>query len=922
MQYGSDYAGSRFHMADLQVQTPADDHHWEEPATAIALLGEEGAATALVERCYAIGLEVVAITDHNFASKSFIPRLKSEALRLAPKYGYDLTILPGFELQANVGRGCHVLCVFEPDADLEELDHRLTQCGVPMPRANARGAHPSVERLPAILAVVQRREEADGRLHGLVILPHIQGEEGLFDTARISEWLQQIEFTNPELLAIEVPKPPALMNENWQKLFRSGEGCDPAWRRRRAIATIMSSDAKALSPGGSPNHLGRRHTWVKMSRPSIEALRQSFLDHASRIRLSGPRPELDYIYPAMRRLRVSDAAFLSDLDVALSMNLNAIIGGGGSGKSTLVEYLRIALGQEGSVYGDAAANLQRLRRTIKPTTTIEVLLERDGSTWLVRSTGGKPGVIVSGEEIPELAKFFPVRFFSQREIYAIAEDHEARSRLLDNLIRDKLDALDRHASDLAERLRTIDGQLADEPALAKRLADLQTEVLDLATRIENLQRLEEPIRDWRALAARTRGLRDGAAAARAAATELGQAVPQATSEEGATGDPTVDDALARFRQSTETLRDDVATALARHEARIASVEASEAIRVLLAEFAAKDEEYTARRAELMAKGVDPDRLRAYEADLAQRRNEVLSVEARLGRLHELAAAWSGVLAELRETWAHEAALRTEAAASLSEFVPKTRAGEPFIRVVVVPFGDEPAFEGKLASYRRDGRRISDDQWQRLAREAFRATPDGVSPVDTFVEWVRSLRTGVRPAGFPWELDDRETGVLLDWLDEAALRKIEIIRVPDKVTVRLFRQDGSEAGDLDGGLSVGQRCTAILAVVLAQDDAPVVIDQPEDEVDNEFTYRDLVPLLRRAKEKRQIILTTHDPNIPVNGDAELILALEATQGCGAIKVIDGRRCLGALDQSHVQQAVEDIMEGSEDAFRRRFEMYGF
>jgi hypothetical protein len=70
------------------------------------------------------------------------------------------------------------------------------------------------------------------------------------------------------------------------------------------------------------------------------------------------------------------------------------------------------------------------------------------------------------------------------------------------------------------------------------------------------------------------------------------------------------------------------------------------------------------------------------------------------------------------------------------------------------------------------------------------------------------------------------------------------------------------------------------------------------------------------------VATHDPNIPVNGDAELIVALEARNGRGSVKVMDGVDAIGALDKSSVCAAVEEIMEGSEEAFRKRFEKYGF
>ena len=106
------------------------------------------------------------------------------------------------------------------------------------------------------------------------------------------------------------------------------------------------------------------------------------------------------------------------------------------------------------------------------------------------------------------------------------------------------------------------------------------------------------------------------------------------------------------------------------------------------------------------------------------------------------------------------------------------------------------------------------------------------------------------------------------------------------------------------------------MVLADGTGPVVIDQPEEELDSDFIYHQLVPMLRAVKERRQVIVVTHNPNLPVNGDAELVYALESSQGRGVV------RAEGGLDRSAVNDAVLDIMEGSREAFRRRQEKYHF
>jgi hypothetical protein len=145
----------------------------------------------------------------------------------------------------------------------------------------------------------------------------------------------------------------------------------------------------------------------------------------------------------------------------------------------------------------------------------------------------------------------------------------------------------------------------------------------------------------------------------------------------------------------------------------------------------------------------------------------------------------------------------------------------------------------------------------------------------------------------------------------------LTRISDTADLILLRSDGSHAGSFQRkDLSTGQKNTAILSLLLARGKGPVFIDQPEDELDSEFLYRELVPMFRKAKKQRQLIIVTHNANIPVNADAELVYALKAEGGRGLC------RTQGGLDRPDVIRAVLDIMEGSEEAFRRRQEKYHF
>ena len=118
------------------------------------------------------------------------------------------------------------------------------------------------------------------------------------------------------------------------------------------------------------------------------------------------------------------------------------------------------------------------------------------------------------------------------------------------------------------------------------------------------------------------------------------------------------------------------------------------------------------------------------------------------------------------------------------------------------------------------------------------------------------------------------------------------------------------------LSLGQQQSVLLALMLsAESSCPLIIDQPEDNLDGEFIYATLVPVLRRAKERRQVIIVTHNPNVAVLGDAELIIVMKAFNDRGSIV------SRGSIDNPETQSAACAILEGAEEAFLRRAKMYG-
>jgi hypothetical protein len=124
------------------------------------------------------------------------------------------------------------------------------------------------------------------------------------------------------------------------------------------------------------------------------------------------------------------------------------------------------------------------------------------------------------------------------------------------------------------------------------------------------------------------------------------------------------------------------------------------------------------------------------------------------------------------------------------------------------------------------------------------------------------------------------------------------------------------------LSTGQKATAVLLLLLLESDAPLIVDQPEDDLDNRFIADCVVPTMREEKGKRQFIFSTHNANIPVLGDAEQIVGLTPSVESGVERTTIPPELCGSIDTPTVKDLVKDLLEGGQEAFEFRREKYGF
>ncbi len=157
-----------------------------------------------------------------------------------------------------------------------------------------------------------------------------------------------------------------------------------------------------------------------------------------------------------------------------------------------------------------------------------------------------------------------------------------------------------------------------------------------------------------------------------------------------------------------------------------------------------------------------------------------------------------------------------------------------------------------------------------------------------------------------------------------LMKLEELEIPPSTSIELNTATRNRPEwRMLGQLSTGQKATAVLLLLLLRSDAPLIVDQPEDDLDNRFITGEIVPRIREEKHRRQFVFSTHNANIPVLGDAELILGLTPAEQAGAgIRATIRRGHMGAIDEIGPRLLIEETLEGGRNAFETRRLKYGF
>jgi len=700
-------------------------------------------------------------------------------------------------------------------------------------------------------------------------------------------------------------------------------------------------------------------TWVKVARLDFSSVVDALGFFQTRIRFKDDLPKTPSPRLVGARLRSpSGEGLFEDAVIAFNPNLNCLIGPRGSGKSTVVEALRYVLGLNSALdviraeqgmqidYGEIARRIQDANRK---DTLIEVIYQAEDETRYCLSAtfdpegAAAPSVYaLDGTERPMTAEGitaeFPVRLYSWSEIETLGREPSLQRGLLDRLVAGLLHLVEQRSqivSRLASNRNLIDSQTRELDRLLQADRGLLRRYAQFKADFERINTPE--VAKLFANLDEARGRLDILEETGSNLTHVRDALAEIGSPEFIDLQPSLDDwseatqawwaasvapkiDLTGAAGAVETA---VSTAIASLDAQLTVIgglinEQHEAVTETMNELRVETQ---ADPAEEVRRDQREERKARFDA-AAMRREEYLQ---RYAKLDAALTDREGLVGELEAAQAEIAARRQ---ASRDDLLARLSAAETGLDIgidlkiggdrtaAITYMRDEGLLTREAAGHFRD-RRIA----ERLCAmtkptTAARALLAGDSSV-FHADGTTLGAEGALAKDEAQKLVDHFASFSTDPDAEVQVverdRLLQILELQERLIddeMRILL--GSKPVD---ALSPGQRSSAMLPLVALSETAPLVIDQPEDNLDQRMVGKTLTKILADLKETRQIIVTTHNANIVVGGDAEQVIVLEPVDAHSS-----NVEHAGSIDDGKIIDLVIAIIEGGREAFQTRHRRY--
>lgn len=848
-----------------------------------------------------MNIKIGAITDYNGIRVDWFNQISSEA----EKRG--ITIFPGAELSiSGVGGkyGIHILIILEREIDIEGFNRFLHSLDKSPQKALFNGRqHREIEASKDLEKLI---DEIRKSYNCLIIFAHPDDDKGILKTFKPKEAARYISRIKPDAMEY--------FSEDWKiKLVNTNE---ITYELLSRIAKIENSDPKEILEIGTKRRNNKlRVTYVKLSELSLSALRIALHDPEVRVKLY-EKPRM--LHHQITKINIKGTTFLKNTEFSFSPELNTFIGGRGVGKSAILEAIRYCM-QLPYYTEDKLQKIDFLSAVVGSGGEINIYIdkfygEKKTSFIIERIFGKEPEVYdkdgnklnLKTSDIFEKEKT-PI-LIGQKELYFISQNEKFLLEIIDQIIGEK-----------------IEEKQSEFNRMINQLKDNANKIIDIEKKLTNKEELEQELKIIESKISEYEKL--------GVLEKLGKYTKTIADDEKLKFslrkfDQVIEDLENSFKEASEvlsgiatTLRDsksnsrqillDLSSVFERVKKKLENLQLIRDLKLIY------DKEIT----QIVKKWNDEREKVEKEVDEIKRRlgEEKLKPE----KLEQLTKRRAHIESILRDFKKYDEELRNllnlrnnlkEKLKSIRHELFRIREEEISkindalknrLRIKVVFEGNRRYFKSSFSNLLTASGIQKDAISEIVDNENI--TIDGIFISDVINEGIQKIRE-------KFNLTEKMTERLLKhFQDKSKLFELETLFPDDMIIIEL---------NVDGiflpinKLSPGQRATALLLLLfILKENTILILDQPEEDLDNRFIFEDVVKILRELKGKRQIIMATHNANIPVLGDSELIVVLDKKADHCVIS-----DC-GSIDKESIRENVKKIMEGGEEAFRRRAEKYG-
>ncbi len=905
--------GSKWWKIDFHTHSPASNDYGREDASLKNIPPEEW-----LQKAMHAGLDCVVLSDHN--SGGWIDRLKAKNKELQeqenrPEWFRELTIFPGVEITvADSSKRVHLLAVFDPSCCSQKITAVLGKCGI----NDGFGDDKNTSTKTSFIETAQNIKDAGG----IPIAAHIDGakEKGLLENA--TSLTPELKTSLQSIVAAEFCDYEKFFVQATPELNKA-VGC---------LAKVGGSDAH------KPDEIGKHFSWLKMSKLNIEGLRLALMadDHQHYVKnqIEDPNGLPDQflskliIKNMIHCGRVKDQPFVMELHP----HFNAIIGGRGTGKSTVLESIRIAAQRDQNF--DNTSKIKKNLEKFKELQTkkgvmledTEILLElhRRGKKFRLRWQFNGQGAVLEEQhdgdwqktEPGNLYERFPLSIYSQKQIEELAANSHGLLDIIDrtpdvnhSVWESEWDRVKSDFLQLREQKRAFNRQLAEEPQLLAKLKDVANDLRQYEEKGHGaiLKQYQKCIQQKNGLPGGqvfddlSSGIKEIAEIAELSdfPSHLFNEQDAGTAELREIHEKVVQE-LGIIAATLGKLAEQVDLLKQKRQNAIDASKWQQAVQESMAAFEELRKEYEAKNSSL--------------SDYGKWVQEKNSLQRKLDQLVSIKKEKEKVEQQAEEKRIYLLAMRNDLLERREKFINKVIGNNKYVRMNLVQFGDVSGLEEKYRTLlnivnNHDSSVLDENggilhklrNWQETHQES--DLPHLVQEIKDKTRAIAEGKDSSCHGKFCNRLKEllQNQPTVFDQLD--AWWPEDLLRVQ-------YARDGRKFDNLEKG-SAGQKASAILAFLLSHGNEPLIIDQPEDDLDNALISELIVTQIHANKERRQLVVVTHNPNIVVNGDAELVHVLQFTKG----QVQIGPQ--GGLDEPDIRKAICDIMEGGRKAFENRY-----